>query len=84
MALLVRRAPDRFADLAAAIATNPKDIEARILELGGNPPGLGATGADHSKLDQALEAMLLRPELTFVPSPPLTKSDLAELVEAAW
>jgi alcohol dehydrogenase class IV len=84
LALLVRRAPDRFADLAAAIATDPKDIEARILELGGNPPGLGATGADRSKLNQALEGMLQRPELTFVPSPPLTKSDLAELVEAAW
>jgi alcohol dehydrogenase class IV len=84
LALLVRRAPDRFAGLAAAIATNPEHIEARILELGGNPPGLGSAGADHAKLDQALEAMLLRPELTFVPSPPLTKSDLAELVEAAW
>jgi alcohol dehydrogenase class IV len=84
MALLVRRAPDRFADLAAAIATDPEDIEARILELGGNPPGLGTVGADRAKLDQALKAMLQRPELTFTPGPPLTKADLAELVEAAW
>jgi alcohol dehydrogenase class IV len=84
MALLVRRAPDRFADLAAAIATDPEDIEARILELGGNPAGLGAVGADRAKLDQALEAMLLRPELTFVPGPSLTKGDLAEIAKAAW
>jgi alcohol dehydrogenase class IV len=84
MALLVRRAPDRFADLAAAIATDPEDIEARILELGGNPAGLGPAGADPSKLDQALDSMLLRPELTFVPGPPITKGDLAEIAEAAW
>jgi alcohol dehydrogenase class IV len=84
LALLVARAPDRLADLAAAIETDPEDIEARVLQLGGNPPGLGAGGADRSKLDQALDSMLLRPELAFVPGPPLTKGDLAELVEAAW
>jgi alcohol dehydrogenase class IV len=84
LALLVAQAPDRLADLAAAIETDPEDIEARVLQLGGNPPGLGATGADRSKLDQALDSMLLRPELAFVPGPPLAKGDLAELVEAAW
>lgn len=84
LALLVAQAPDRLGDLAAAIETDPEDIEARVLQLGGNPPGLGSTGADRSKLDQALDSMLLRPELAFVPGPPLTKGDLAELVEAAW
>jgi hypothetical protein len=44
LALLVARAPDRLADLAAAIATDPEDVEARVLELGGNPPGLGGRG----------------------------------------
>jgi alcohol dehydrogenase class IV len=84
LVLLVARAPDRLADLAAAIGTEPEGIEARVLQLGGAPSGLGAIGADRSKLDQALDAMLVRPELAFVPGPPLRKADLAELVESAW
>lgn len=84
MALLVGRAPDRLEDFAAAIETDAEDIEARILQLGGDPAGLGAAGADRSKLDQALDSMLLRPELAFVPGPPLTKGDLAELIDRAW
>jgi alcohol dehydrogenase class IV len=82
--LLVARAPDRLAGLAAAIDADPEDIEARVLRLGGAPAGLGAGGADRDKLEQALEAMLVRPELAFVPGPPLTRGDLAELVERAW
>ncbi len=84
LALLVSRAPDRLADLAAAIETDPEDIEARVLQLGGDPAGLGATAADRAKLDAALDSMLLRPELAFVPGPPLTKGELAELVDRAW
>jgi alcohol dehydrogenase class IV len=84
LALLVARAPDRLADLAAAIDTDPADIEARVRQLGGDPAGLGAIGADRAKLDDALESMVVRPELAFVPGPPLVKADLAELVEAAW
>ncbi|HEU4393417.1 MAG TPA: iron-containing alcohol dehydrogenase [Solirubrobacterales bacterium] len=84
LALLGARAPDRLADLAAAIETDPEDVEARVLELGGDPPGLGALGAERSQLDRALDAMLLRPELAFVPGPPLAKGDLTELVDRAW
>jgi alcohol dehydrogenase class IV len=84
LALLVDRAPDSFIDLAAAIETDLEGIEARVLQLGGSPPGLAAAGADRGKLDQALAAMLLRPELTFVPGPPLTRADLAGLIERAW
>jgi alcohol dehydrogenase class IV len=84
LALLVARAPDRLADLAVAIGTDPEDIEARTLRLGGDPAGLAAIGADRSKLDDALDSMLARPELAFVPGPPLTKGDLVELVESAW
>ena len=84
LALLVARAPDRLAGLAAAIETDPEGIEARVRRLGGDPAGLGAIGADRAKLDDALEAMVVRPELAFVPGPPLGKADLAELVEAAW
>ena len=81
---LVGRSPDPFAHLAAALETDPDDIEARVLELGGDPPGLGAAGADRSKLEDAVDAMLLRPELAFTPGQPPSKAELAELVERAW
>lgn len=83
MAFMVPRAPDGLVLLARALGADPKDIEARILQLGGNPLGLGDLGADHSKLDQALESMLIRPELAFTPEPP-TRDDLEHLIESAW
>ncbi len=70
MSFMTPRAPDGLEPLATAIGTDPAAIEARILELGGNPPGLGDQGADRSKLPEALDAMLLRPELAFTPEPP--------------
>jgi alcohol dehydrogenase class IV len=81
--LLAGRAPDRFADLAAALSAEPGGLEARVLQLGGDPPGLGAVGADRSRLGAALDAMLVRPELAFAPDPP-SREELAELVERAW
>jgi alcohol dehydrogenase class IV len=83
MAFMVPRAPDALAPLAEALGTDPAGIEARILELGGNPPGLGKMGADRSKLDQALDSMLMRPELAFTPEPP-TRGDLEQLIERSW
>ncbi len=83
MSFLVPRVPDNLEPLAAAIGTSPQDIEPRLLELGGNPPGLGAQGADQTKLPEALDSMLLRPELAFTPEPP-TREDLEALIEAAW
>ena len=80
LAFMAPRAPDHLASLAEALATDPDDIEARILQLGGDPPGLGDLGADRSKLDQALESMLMRPELAFTPEPP-TRYDLEELID---
>jgi alcohol dehydrogenase class IV len=83
MAFMEPRAPDAIASLASAIRTSPGEIEARILELGGNPPGLGAAGADRGRLDEALDAMLQRTELAFNPQPP-TRHELAEIIERAW
>jgi alcohol dehydrogenase class IV len=83
MAFMTPRAPDGLEPLATAIGTTPADVESRLLELGGNPPGLGTQGADPNKLPEALDAMLLRPELAFTPEPP-TRSDLEALIEAAW
>jgi alcohol dehydrogenase class IV len=83
MAFIAPRAPDQLALLADSIGTDPSNIEVRILELGGNPSGLGKLDADRSKLDQALDLMLVRPELAFTPEPP-TRGDLEELIERAW
>jgi alcohol dehydrogenase class IV len=83
MSFLVPRVPDNLEPLAAAIGTSPQAIEPRLLELGGNPSGLGEQGADRSKLPEAIDAMLMRPELAFTPEPP-TRSDLEALVDQAW
>jgi alcohol dehydrogenase class IV len=83
MAFMAPRAPDGLEPLATAIGTSPGQIESRILQLGGNPPGLDQLGADRSKLPEAVDAMLLRPELAFTPEPP-TRSELEQLIEAAW
>ena len=83
MAFMATRAPDGLVPLADALETTPDGIEERLLQLGGNPPGLSDLGADPDKLPQAIESMLLRPELAFTPEPP-TRSDLEKLIQAAW
>lgn len=83
MAAMVPRAPREMRSLAEAIGTEPGRIEARILELGGDPAGLGALGADRTRLDEALAEMLARPELANTPDPP-DREELADLVESAW
>jgi len=83
MSFMTPRAPEQLTALASAIDTSPDNLESRLLHLGGNSPGLGAIGADRSKLPQALDEMLSRPELAFTPEPP-NRSELERLIEAAW
>lgn len=83
MAFMADRAPDGLGPLATAVGVDPTSIEARLLDLGGNPPGLGDQGADRNKLPEALDAMLLRPELAFSPEPP-TRDELEQLIDQAW
>ncbi len=83
MTFLAPRVPDDLRPLAAALGTDPNHLEPRLLELGGNPPSLGTQGLDHTKLPEAIDAMLLRPELAFTPEPP-GRSDLEALIDAAW
>ena len=82
MSFMTPRAPDQISALAESIGASPDQIESRIDQLG-QPTGLGDLGADRSKLDQALDSMLMRPELAFTPEPP-TRDDLSALVEASW
>jgi alcohol dehydrogenase class IV len=83
MAMLVARAPEQMAAAVAAIGTDPEDVEARVLELGGHPAGLGAIGADRDKLDQALDAILARAQLSYMPDQP-DRRELEQLIESAW
>ncbi len=83
MAFMVPRAPEQLAALAKAIGVASDQIESRILELGGHPSGLGASGAKRERLDQALQAMLMRPELSFAPQPP-GREELEQLIASAW
>jgi alcohol dehydrogenase class IV len=83
VAFLAAQAPAPFSHLASALDTDPTELEPRIRRLGGEPPGLAELGADRTKLDEAIEAMLQRPELAHVPHPP-SHEELAELLAAAW
>lgn len=84
MSFLASRAPQAIGPLAAAIGTDPGQLEPRLLELGGDPVGLGTLGADRARLGEAIEAMLARSELRRVPGPALTAADLADLIDRAW
>jgi alcohol dehydrogenase class IV len=80
--LLADRAPEAYEGLADALATDSAGLSKRIEELG-RPRRLSEVGGDPSKLDEAIEAMLQRPELQRVPRPP-DGAELRELVERAW
>jgi alcohol dehydrogenase class IV len=83
MAFMAPRAPSELGDLAAALGCEPDGLERRLLELGGDPPGLGSVGVDRERLPEAVEAILERPELAFTPSPP-SHEELTALIERAW
>lgn len=96
VALLAGRAPEVYGRLAKALVLHPPtgrnnpgtdgdgpvELQERVEGLG-RPPRLGDVGGDASKLDEAIEAMLQRPELQRVPRPP-DGAELRELVERAW
>jgi alcohol dehydrogenase class IV len=82
LGFLAERVPEPYERLATALGTNLPGLPVRVEDLG-RPRPLGELGGDASKLDEAIEAMLQRPELSRVPRPP-TRDDLAELVRSAW
>ncbi len=82
LAYLVEHAPEAYEPLAAALGTDLAGLPGRVEELG-RPRPLSELGGDESKLDEALEAMLQRPELQHVPGPP-SREALAELIRSAW
>jgi len=82
LVLLAERAPEPYEDLASALGTDLPGLRMRIEALG-RPKPLGHLGGDEAKLDEAIEAMLQRPELKHVPGA-ITAVDLEHLVRAAW
>jgi alcohol dehydrogenase class IV len=83
LAFLAERAPEPYGRLASSLDTDVASLAERVGELG-QPGPLGELGSDEAKLDEALDAMLQRPELGRVPGPSLTREDLERIVRAAW
>jgi alcohol dehydrogenase class IV len=82
LAYLAARSPEAYGPLASALGTDLAGLPERVEELG-CPQPLGELGGDESKLGEAIEAMLQRPELQHVPGPP-SREALAELIRSAW
>jgi alcohol dehydrogenase class IV len=82
LAFLAERAPEPYERLSAALGTERDRLAERLTELG-RPQRLGGLGGDETKVDDAIEAMLQRPELQHAPGPPST-GDLTYLIHQAW
>lgn len=82
LAFLAERAPEPYERLAAVLGTDRAGLRQRVEELG-RPQPLGELDGDESKLDEAIDAMLKRPELASVPGS-TSRADLTELVRSAW
>jgi alcohol dehydrogenase class IV len=80
---LAERAPDAFEGLATSLRTDLSHLPPRIEKLG-RPRPLGTLGGDESRLNEALEAMVQRPELERVPGPLPSQADLSHIVRSAW
>lgn len=83
VAFLAERASEPYERLAVALGTERDGLRGRVERLG-RPSRLGEVGGDEAKLDEALDAMLQRPELERLPGPPVSREDLAELIRQAW
>lgn len=78
------REPGPFTGLAAALGVDPPELEQRLYELAGAPPGLAALGADPGCREEAVATMLERSELAGVPGPAITAADLESVLDSAW
>lgn len=83
MEALRPRAPAAIRDLARALGTRIGALEERISELGGGRRRLSDLDPDRSRIDDAVEAILARPELRRTPDPP-GEAEVRELIERAY
>jgi alcohol dehydrogenase class IV len=82
LGFLAERAPEPYGRLATALKTDLTGLPARVEDLG-RPRPLGEVGGDVSRLDEAVDAMLQRPEVSRTPQFP-SRHELTELVRSAW
>lgn len=80
---LVPRAGWQMTALARALGTKRAALADRVENLGGGPRRLSDLGADRSKLELSLDAILGRDELQMTPDPP-DRDELRALIESAW
>jgi alcohol dehydrogenase class IV len=80
---LATRAPSAFEPFANALGVSLEALEPRLTDLG-QPAPLSSQATNPSALDDAVEAMLKRPELASVPGPSPTEADLRHLIDRAW
>ncbi len=84
MEMMRDRAPDQIAALAKAIRTRPSSIGSRIDKLAGGRRHLGELGADRSKVEAAIDAVVDRGDLAATPGGAPGRDELRGLIEAAW
>ena len=80
---LLPRAPTEMTELANALGTTPQEVPARIEALSGGRRTLSEIGADHEKLDEALDVIQGRSELGMTPETP-DRDELRRIIETAW
>ena len=78
------RAPERIAELARALGTDPEGIRERIEALGGGRRGLGDLGAERERVAEVVESAMARGELFRMTPGEVEASDLERLLEDAW
>ncbi len=70
-----------MAALAEALGTDLDGLPGRLTELGGGPRRLGDLNPDRSRLEAVLDSIHAR--ITAAMRDPLTREELAEMVEGA-
>lgn len=80
---LIPRAGPQMTALARAIGVKQAELPKRIEALGGGHRRLSEIGAEPDRLDDAITAIMARPELQMTPDPP-TEAEIRELIENAW
>jgi alcohol dehydrogenase class IV len=81
--VLIPRAGPQMTALARALGVKQAELPKRIEELGGGHRRLSEIGAEPDRLDDAITAIMARPELQMTPDPP-DEDEIRELIEKAW
>lgn len=80
---MAERSPQAIKALASALGTSVEEIGPRVEELGGGHRSLAEIGADGSRLEAALDAIMARGELGMTPDPP-DRDEVRAIIERAW